>query len=65
MSFSFYGQFLQDLITDDKMLSVKSEINGIHAKNSAWLENLISVKYLNGSQIFQGKSFITYPQTKN
>lgn len=47
--------FLQNLVTDDKILSIKSEINGIHVKNSTWLQNLVRVKGQNESKTFQGK----------
>uniref|UniRef100_A0A2S2QKY5 Transcriptional protein swt1 n=1 Tax=Sipha flava TaxID=143950 RepID=A0A2S2QKY5_9HEMI len=44
------------LITDDKILSIKSEINGIPVKNSAWLQHLVSVKNSSKSEIFQGSA---------
>lgn len=50
-----YFFFLQNLVTDDKILSIKSEVNGISAKNSTWLRSLVSNKNQTQSQIFQGK----------
>lgn len=47
--------FLQNLLTDDKILSIKSEVNGIHVRNSAWLQNAIKIKSQNGSNIVQRK----------
>uniref|UniRef100_A0A2H8TQ75 Transcriptional protein swt1 n=1 Tax=Melanaphis sacchari TaxID=742174 RepID=A0A2H8TQ75_9HEMI len=47
------------LITDDKILSIKSEINGISVKNSNWLQSLVTNTNQNESGIFQGSSLHT------
>lgn len=46
----------QNLVTDDKVLSIKSEINGIPVKNSTWLQQVAKVISFNDSSVVLGKS---------
>lgn len=47
----------QYLVTDDKLLSVKSQVNEITPKNSVWLNNLIIPQKVDVKHrgLFQGK----------
>ncbi|XP_060868755.1 LOW QUALITY PROTEIN: transcriptional protein SWT1-like [Metopolophium dirhodum] len=52
------------LVTDDKILSIKSEVNGISVKNSLWLQNLVTNTNQNNSDIFQ-EAVKNYPIIEN
>ncbi|XP_050542246.1 transcriptional protein SWT1-like isoform X2 [Daktulosphaira vitifoliae] len=52
------------LITDDKILSVKSEINGICVKNSIWLQNMVKAKEPNSSKVFQAVAMM-FPKVED
>lgn len=55
----FFIFFMQTLVTNDKILSIKSEVTGISVQNSTWLHNLVSIKKTNESEVFQGKCSLT------
>ncbi|CAH1708742.1 unnamed protein product [Aphis gossypii] len=52
------------LVTDDKILSIKSEINDISVKNSEWLQSLVKNQNQNESEIFQ-ETVKSYPIIEN
>jgi len=56
---------LQYLVTDDKILNIKSEFNGISVKNSIWLQSLVTDTSQNNSEIFQGKRYTILFNTRH
>ncbi|XP_060838805.1 transcriptional protein SWT1-like isoform X2 [Rhopalosiphum padi] len=52
------------LVTDDKILSIKSEFNGVSVKNSEWLQSLVTNTNQNESEIFQ-EAVKSYPIIEN
>lgn len=51
--------FFQYLVTNDKILMVKSKVNEICSKDSEWLRSIATDKNQSESNIFQGKFLVT------